>query len=77
MWLERFVIISVSLSRDFMTSAWHNYQPTTWDFALFLGSIGLFLTLWFLFLRFLPAVASTEVKELVHHTHHHAKENKA
>jgi molybdopterin-containing oxidoreductase family membrane subunit len=79
MWLERFVIISVSLSRDFMTSAWHNYQPTTWDFALFLGSIGLFLTLWFLFLRFLPAIASSEVKELVHHdaTHHHAKEAKA
>lgn len=79
MWLERFVIISVSLTRDFMPSAWHNYQPTTWDFALFLGSMGLFLTLWFLFLRFLPAVASTEVKELIHHeaTHNHAKEAKA
>lgn len=79
MWLERFVIIVVSLTRDFLPSAWNVYRATGWDYALFLGSIGLFLTLWFLFIRFLPAIASSEVKELVHHdaTHGHAKEAKA
>jgi Ni/Fe-hydrogenase subunit HybB-like protein len=68
MWLERFVIIVVSLHRDFLPSAWRMYTPTIWDFTQFFGSIGLFLTLLFLFLRFLPVISIFELRELVHET---------
>ncbi|HET6423403.1 MAG TPA: NrfD/PsrC family molybdoenzyme membrane anchor subunit [Planctomycetaceae bacterium] len=68
MWLERFVIIVVSLHRDFLPSAWGMYTPTFWDYAQFLGSIGLFMTLLFLFLRFLPVISIFELRELVHET---------
>src|SRR6185436_10321322 len=61
MWLERFVIIVVSLNRDFLPSAWHMYYPTVWDFAMFFGSIGLFLTLLFLFIRMLPVISIFEL----------------
>jgi molybdopterin-containing oxidoreductase family membrane subunit len=70
MWLERFVIIVISLNRDFLPSAWHMYYPTVWDFAQFFGSIGLFLTLLFLFIRFLPVISIFELRELVHQTAH-------
>jgi molybdopterin-containing oxidoreductase family membrane subunit len=68
MWLERFVIIVISLHRDFLPSAWEMYTPTVWDFAQFIGSIGLFLTLLFLFLRLLPVISIFELRELVHET---------
>jgi Ni/Fe-hydrogenase subunit HybB-like protein len=68
MWLERFVIIVISLHRDFLPSAWENYYPTIWDFGQFFGSIGLFLTLLFLFIRFLPVISIFELRELVHET---------
>jgi molybdopterin-containing oxidoreductase family membrane subunit len=66
MWLERFVIIVTSLSEDFMPSAWRLYYPTFWDFSTFIGSIGLFLCLFFLFIRFLPVISIFEMRELVH-----------
>ncbi len=65
MWLERFVIVIVSLSRDFTPSRWGSYSPTVWDWAIFVGTIGLFFTLLFLFIRFLPMISMTEVRELV------------
>lgn len=65
MWLERFVIVVTSLHRDFMPSAWGMYYPTKWDWATFLGSIGLFLTLLFLFIRFLPMISIFEMRGLV------------
>jgi molybdopterin-containing oxidoreductase family membrane subunit len=68
MWLERFVIIVISLHRDFLPSSWEMYYPTVWDFAQFIGSIGLFLTLLFLFIRFLPVISIFELRELVHET---------
>ena len=68
MWLERFVIIVISLHRDYLPSAWRMYYPTIWDFAQFFGSIGLFLTLLFLFIRFLPVISIFELRELVHET---------
>ena len=71
MWLERFVIIVISLHRDFLPSAWEMYYPTVWDFATFIGSIGLFLTLLFLFIRFLPVISIFELRELVHETSGH------
>jgi Ni/Fe-hydrogenase subunit HybB-like protein len=75
MWLERFVIIVVSLTRDFLPSSWNNYTPTFWDWALYAGSFGLFFTLFFLFIRLLPAVATAEMKELVHHDAHHGSDS--
>jgi len=65
MWLERFVIVAVSLHRDFLPSSWAMYIPTVWDYATLLGSIGLFLTLLFLFIRFLPVISIFEMRELV------------
>ena len=64
MWLERFVIIVTSLHRDFLPSSWDMYSPTRWDFAMFAGTIGLFLSLFFLFIRFLPALAMFEMRTI-------------
>ena len=68
MWLERFVIVVTSLHRDFMPSAWNMYYPTRWDWMTYFGSIGLFLTLFFLFVRYLPMISIFEMRELVHKT---------
>src|SRR5262245_40342801 len=65
MWLERFVIIVVSLHRDFLPSSWAMYAPTRWDWAMFTGTIGLFLSLFFLFVRLLPAISIFEVRTLL------------
>ena len=72
MWLERYVIVITSTSQDFLPSSWAMYYPTFWDWATFLGTIGLFLFLMFLFIRFLPVIAIAEMRELVHETDHHA-----
>jgi hypothetical protein len=68
MWLERYVIVVTSLHRDFMPSAWGMYAGTIWDWATLAGSIGLFLALLFLFLRFLPMISIFEMRELVAET---------
>ncbi len=65
MWLERFIIVVTSLHRDFLPSSWGMYYPTRWDWATFVGSIGLFLTLLFLFVRFLPIISISEMRGLV------------
>jgi molybdopterin-containing oxidoreductase family membrane subunit len=65
MWLERFVIVVTSLHRDFLTSSWGMYQPTFWDWSTFIGTIGLFLTLLFLFLRFLPMISIAEMRAML------------
>jgi molybdopterin-containing oxidoreductase family membrane subunit len=66
MWLERFVIVVTSLHRDFLPSSWGMYVPTVWDWSTFVGTIGLFLALLFLFVRLLPAIAMSEMRNLVH-----------
>ena len=66
MWLERFVIVVTSLTRDFMPSAWGMYYPTIWDWSTFFGTIGVFLCLMFLFIRGLPAISIFEMREVVH-----------
>ena len=68
MWLERFVIIVISLSRDFVPSSWGMYYPTRWDWATYIGTFGLFFTLFFLFIRALPMISIVEVRALVHET---------
>jgi len=65
MWLERFVIVVTSLHRDFLPSSWGMYMPTFWDWATFVGTIGLFLTLLFLFLRFLPMISIFEMRTIL------------
>jgi molybdopterin-containing oxidoreductase family membrane subunit len=62
MWFERFVIIVTSLHRDYMPSNWAYYSPTWVDIWQFVGTFGLFMTLFLLFMRFLPAIAIGEVK---------------
>jgi molybdopterin-containing oxidoreductase family membrane subunit len=65
MWLERFVIVVTSLHRDDLPSSWGMFRPTFWDWSTFLGTMGLFLALLFLFLRLLPAVSMSEMRALV------------
>ncbi len=62
MWFERFVITVTSLHRDFLPSSWDYFNPTWVDMLTFAGSFGLFMTLFLLFLRFMPMVAMAEVK---------------
>ena len=74
MWFERFVIIVISLHRDFLPSSWGMYYPTWVDVFTFVGTHGIFLTLFLLFIRFLPMVAMSEVKGVLpesdpHHEH--------
>jgi len=65
MWLERFVIIVTSLHRDFLPSSWGMYSPTMWDWFTYLGTMGLFVTLLLLFLRFLPMISIFEMRTLL------------
>jgi Ni/Fe-hydrogenase subunit HybB-like protein len=65
MWLERFVIVVTSLHRDFLPSSWGMYMPTRWDWATYIGTIGLFVTLLFLFLRFLPMISIFEMRTIL------------
>jgi Ni/Fe-hydrogenase subunit HybB-like protein len=65
MWLERYDIVIPALARDWMPSYWGAYFPTLWDWATLAGSIGLFLTLFFLMLRFLPIVSISDVREII------------
>ncbi len=65
MWLERFIIIVTSLHRDFLVSSWGMYSPTMWDWSMFLGTIGLFFSLMFLFIRFLPIISIFEMRTIL------------
>ena len=77
MWFERFVIVITSLAQDYLPSSWGYYTPTWVDLGMLAGSFGLFMTLFLLFLRFLPIIAIAEVKTTMpesnpHHGHRHA-----
>ena len=65
MWLERYIIIVVSLSADFMPSSWGLFTGTRWDWSMYVGTIGLFLTLFFLFIRFLPMISIFEMRTML------------
>jgi len=65
MWLERFIIVVTSLHRDFLPSSWGMYYPTIWDWATYFGTIGLFVMLFFLFVRLLPMISIFEMKQIV------------
>jgi molybdopterin-containing oxidoreductase family membrane subunit len=70
MWLERYVIVVLSLHRDFLPSSWDMYAGTIWDWAIYIGTIGFFLACMFLFVRFLPMIAMFEMRHLVHEKKH-------
>jgi molybdopterin-containing oxidoreductase family membrane subunit len=65
MWLERFVIVVMSLHRDFLTSSWGMYYPTKWDWMTYVGTIGMFLAAIFLFVRVLPMISIFEMRTLL------------
>jgi molybdopterin-containing oxidoreductase family membrane subunit len=65
MWLERFVIIVTSLHRDFLPSSWGMYHGTFWDVSTYLGTLGLFFSLMFLFIRFLPSISIFEMRTIL------------
>ena len=66
MWMERFVIIIISLHRDFIPANWGMYHGNGWDWATFIGTMGQFLFFFFLFIRCLPVIAVSELRELVY-----------
>jgi molybdopterin-containing oxidoreductase family membrane subunit len=74
MWFERFTIIVTSLAQDFLPSSWGHYAPSTTEILTFVGTFGIFLSLFLLFMRFLPMIAISEVKgvtpEADPHNHH-------
>jgi len=65
MWLERFVIVVTSLHRDWLPSSWGMYLPTQWGWAMFIGTIGFFFALLFLFIRFLPMISIFEMRTIL------------
>jgi molybdopterin-containing oxidoreductase family membrane subunit len=65
MWQERYVFTISSLAHNYMPSYWGHFYPTAWDWTALAGTIGLFLTMFFLFLRFAPIVSIAEVREIV------------
>jgi Ni/Fe-hydrogenase subunit HybB-like protein len=65
MWMERFVIIVTSLTRDFLPSAWGTYRATKWDYMVLFGSIAFFLFMFLLFVRFLPMIPMNEIRLLL------------
>ena len=69
MWLERYIITVASLSRDYLPSSWGMYAGTQWDWMMYLGTIGLFIALLFLFVRFLPMISIFEMRTLLPEAH--------
>ena len=84
MWFERFVIIATTLARDFLPSSWSYYWPSWVEIGIYMGTFGLFFTLYLVFARVAPVVAAAEVKAILkqygdqylgpnakpHHHHH-------
>jgi molybdopterin-containing oxidoreductase family membrane subunit len=65
MWFERFVIIVISLHRDFLTSSWTMYKPTIVEYGLLIGTLGIFFTSFLLFIRVFPVISIFEVKSIM------------
>ena len=77
MWFERFIIIVASLQREFLPSAWSDYKPTLIEVTTFIGTLGLFFTMFLLFCRFVPVIAMAEIKGVLRPAHggHHAHDS--
>ncbi len=68
MWFERFVIVVTSLYRDFLPSSWGTYRATKWDYMLYIGTMGIFTSLFLLFVRFAPMIPMNEIKMMLPQT---------
>lgn len=77
MWFERFVIIVTSLADDFLPSSWSYFTPSWVDIGIYVGSIGMFMTLFLLFTRFFPVIAIAEVKSIFRTSSAEAKRERA
>jgi molybdopterin-containing oxidoreductase family membrane subunit len=73
MWLERYMIITTSLHRDFLPSSWGMFIPTVWDFLTYFGSMGLFIVMFLLFVRFLPMISMSEMRGMLPGAHGHGE----
>ncbi len=71
MWLERFMIICTSLHRDYLPSSWGMFLPTVWDFLTYFGSMGLFIVMFLLFVRYMPLIAIAEMRAMLPGAHGH------
>ena len=69
MWLERYMIITTSLSRDYLPSSWGFFKPTIWDLPTYFGSVGVFLVAFLLFARFAPILSMSETRALLPGAH--------
>ena len=65
MWFERYMLLTSSLYRDYLVSSWRDYAPSFWEWAVFAGMLGVFLTPFLLFVRFLPVISAFEVKTAI------------
>jgi Ni/Fe-hydrogenase subunit HybB-like protein len=63
MWMERYMLLVTTLYRDWLVSSWQRFYPSFWDWSLFAGMLGVFFTLFLLFVRFLPVISAFEIKE--------------
>jgi molybdopterin-containing oxidoreductase family membrane subunit len=68
MWFERFVIVVTSLYRDYLPSSWGTYRATRWDYAIYVGTLGLFTFLFFLFVRLAPMIPMSEIRMMLPQT---------
>ncbi|PTM86956.1 NrfD/PsrC family molybdoenzyme membrane anchor subunit [Mycoplana dimorpha] len=68
MWFERYMLVVTSLYRDYLVSSWGSYAPSFWEWSLYAGMLGVFLTPFLLFVRFLPVISAFEVKEALRET---------
>jgi Ni/Fe-hydrogenase subunit HybB-like protein len=65
MWMERYLLIATTLSRDFLPSSWGIFQPTVFDILTYLGTLGIFIVAFLCFCRFLPMISMSEMRALV------------
>jgi len=71
MWLERYMIITTSLHRDYLPSSWGMFFPTLWDYLTYLGSFGIFVFFFMLFVRLMPMISMSEMRGLLPGSHGH------
>jgi molybdopterin-containing oxidoreductase family membrane subunit len=71
MWLERYMIITTSLHRDYLPSSWGMFLPTVWDYLTLLGSFGLFASAFLVFARLMPMLSMAELRGLLPGSHGH------
>jgi molybdopterin-containing oxidoreductase family membrane subunit len=71
--MERYLLITTTLSRDFLPSSWGIFQPTIYDILTYVGSLGLFIVTFLLFCRYLPMISMSEMRALVPGAHGHGE----